>query len=407
MRHTFKKIISIGCLALGAALSLSPAVLAQENLFDTLDNLKENVEEKGRVDEATGKPVKVDLIDFSEDLPWGNLPEESIKKLKSPQVKSLEDVAREAGYKQSQNNAEALINYLAQKGFARLDASGNPLTDQNGVPFLTDEGNFVVNEIQYRGESQIRSVILSVVKVIRNLIAGIAIIWVIVSGIQMILANGDETKITQQRQSILYIILGLAAILLIERLIVLFYGVPGAERGIGTEGPGLSPEILGIISYLRSLVGIVALAMIMISGFKTIASQGEEEKIGNERKAILWIIIGIVVILINAVVVENLYIDPIEQELAAEQTNREADPEIRMSNVQNLINLLGNVIQFLLGFVGLIALAAFVYSGATMILNMGNDEIVTKSRKLMINAIIGIIVILSAYAIVATVIKFQ
>lgn len=379
----------------------STFALAQENLFDTLDDIKSGVEgDTGRFDDE-GNPIAVELVDFSEDRPWGNLPAETIQKLEALQINNLKDLAEKAGYLQSQQNAGVLLQYLAARGFAQTDSSSAPILDDRGNPILNDEGNLIVNEIRFKGESQIRSIGLATIKVIRNLIGAIAVIWIVISGIRMIAANGDESKITEQKQSILYALLGLGIILLLERVITLVYGIPGAERGIATTGPGISEEVLGIVSFVKAIIGAVAMSMIIISGFKTIASQGEEEKITNERKSIVWVVVGIIIILVNQIIIENLYIQPVDRQIAG---NSDA---ITTSNIENIINLFGTITQFLLGFVGLIAFAMFIFGGATMIVNYGNDEQVGKARKMMVNAVIGIVVILSAYAIVATVIKFQ
>ena len=53
---------------------------------------------------------------------------------------------------------------------------------------------------------------------------------------------------------------------------------------------------------------------------------------------------------------------------------------------------------------GLIAFAALIYGAAMMVMNMGEDEAVTQAKNIIKNALIGIVIILSAFAIVSTVI---
>ena len=317
---------------------------------------------------------------------WGNLPKELIEvlELSNLALTSLDHIAERAGYDQQIGNVESLIDFLKKDV---IPPDRNNLTN--------DEINLIINELRFTGESQIQSAVLAVAKVMRNLLGGLAVIWIVVAGIQMVMARGDESKITEQKRAITYAMIGLVVILVLERLIVAVYGVPGVERGIVPEaGAGIDVEIYGIISFIKAVIGAVAILVIIISGFKTIAAEGEEEKITKERKSIMWIIIGIVLIVINKVIIENLYIRPVSVE----------DGEITRTNVENIINLFGTITQFLLGFVGLIAFAALIYGAGSMIANYGNDEMVQKAKKIIRNAIIGIIIIISAFAIVSTII---
>jgi branched-subunit amino acid transport protein len=79
---------------------------------------------------------------------------------------------------------------------------------------------------------------------------------------------------------------------------------------------------------------------------------------------------------------------------------------ITQDNITKLINLFGTILQYLLGFVGIVAFAALIYGGASLVANFGNDEMIQNAKKIITNAIAGIIVALSAYALVTTVIKF-
>ncbi len=314
---------------------------------------------------------------------WGNLPLEVIKILEFNEYTSLEHIMSVAKYDQEIGNINVLIEAL--EGIFYYDS-------ENGLDIVltNDDVNLIINEIRFRGESQLNAVILAVTRVLRNLLGGIAIIWIVIAGIRMIMASGNEEKIKEQKSSIIYAVIGLVIILILERLIVLIYGVQGMERGLVARPEGLSEEILGVVSFIKALIGSIAILMIMISGIKTIAAVGEEEKIAEQRKSILWIIVGIVIIVINQVIVENLYIQPVGQE------------EIKLKNVENIIALIGKILQFALGFVGLIAFAALIYGAASMITNYGNDESVEKGKKIIKNAIVGIIVIISAFAIVST-----
>lgn len=65
--------------------------------------------------------------------------------------------------------------------------------------------------------------------------------------------------------------------------------------------------------------------------------------------------------------------------------------------------LVVNIIQYVLAFVGVLSFAIFVYAGITWMVAGGSDTLVTKSKKMMFWAVIGLIITFSSYAILRTV----
>ncbi len=61
----------------------------------------------------------------------------------------------------------------------------------------------------------------------------------------------------------------------------------------------------------------------------------------------------------------------------------------------------GQIIGLVLSFVGVLFLILMIYAGLTWMTAGGNQEQVKKARSLMINAILGLIVVMGAYAITA------
>ncbi len=59
------------------------------------------------------------------------------------------------------------------------------------------------------------------------------------------------------------------------------------------------------------------------------------------------------------------------------------------------------IIQALLGLVGAGALLMFVLGGFYMIFSAGNEERVTKGKRILVWAVVGMVVILSSYAILS------
>lgn len=95
-----------------------------------------------------------------------------------------------------------------------------------------------------------------------------------------------------------------------------------------------------------------------------------------------------------------------EEETAAAQKAQaaalEADANSKLNNLGNVSIqiVLGTVIRAILGIVGSIALAMFVYGGFTVMTAAGNSERTKKGTEILIWSALGVVVILASYALV-------
>lgn len=68
-------------------------------------------------------------------------------------------------------------------------------------------------------------------------------------------------------------------------------------------------------------------------------------------------------------------------------------------NKEDISTRVGSVIGIVLSYVGVIFFVLIVYGGLMWMTAQGNDQKVAKAKELIINATIGLIIVLSAYAI--------
>ncbi len=63
------------------------------------------------------------------------------------------------------------------------------------------------------------------------------------------------------------------------------------------------------------------------------------------------------------------------------------------------IKVVGDIINYLLGFLGVVFLVLILYAGFLWMTASGNEEQITKAKKLLGHSVIGLIIILVAYTI--------
>jgi len=67
-----------------------------------------------------------------------------------------------------------------------------------------------------------------------------------------------------------------------------------------------------------------------------------------------------------------------------------------------LATVIGAIVNFFLGFVGLVAVLILIYGGFNMITAAGDPEKFGKGRQMIIYAIIGIVIIVISWTVVGT-----
>jgi len=69
------------------------------------------------------------------------------------------------------------------------------------------------------------------------------------------------------------------------------------------------------------------------------------------------------------------------------------------TQTRDLTEIIGNIIQWVLGLVGVVLLIMFIYGGVLYATSAGNEDKVETGKKVMLYAIIGVVIIALAFAL--------
>lgn len=367
----------------------------QEDIQKKETEIKTTIDERVGGADTAGRNLLFKEIDFYFNYSrWGGLPDRIIAFLEYKGFSSLQAIIDD------QAALEADEDVLFSDISIILAGLSIPAEEGGTISLSQDDIDLIIDSmaiLKASGERQLNEVARALANTIKNIIAGLAVIWIVYAGIRLVLAQGEESVITEQKKALFYAILGLVAILLVGRGIDFLYGPAGVTRmSLTTHDEGLTNEVYGLISFIRALIGIIAILFIIISAIRMMFAAGEESEITKQKTSLLWVGVGLLLIAINQIIVKQLFIIPVSQ-----------SDQIKTSNITVIINTIGTVLQFILGFVGLIAFGILIYGAGTLVANYGDDQMVEKAKKIITNAIIGILVIISAYTIVATLVIFR
>ena len=84
-------------------------------------------------------------------------------------------------------------------------------------------------------------------------------------------------------------------------------GIGLAGNGCGDSGVQVSKALSAAITLLSVIVGIVAVIMVIIAGLKFVTSGGDANKVASAKNAIIYAIIGLVVVAASQMLVHFVF----------------------------------------------------------------------------------------------------
>lgn len=164
----------------------------------------------------------------------------------------------------------------------------------------------------YLGASLLEYIVYPLIALIQTLASIFFIAVAFFAFYRMITANGDEDKIHDAKNSIIYAIIGFMIVRFARAIVEAFYGhincqsfslgflTINGEQCVNqldiSEGSNI---IIDILNWMNGFVAIAVLLMILYSGAKVLLSAGDDEKLKNAKSSLLYIAIGIGVLIMN------------------------------------------------------------------------------------------------------------
>jgi len=149
-----------------------------------------------------------------------------------------------------------------------------------------------------------------------------------------------------------------------------------------TSGSAFVIVANNIVELLADAAGAIFLLMFVIGGLMYITSNGNPQRAESGKKYLTYAVIGLIMVLLARVV--TTLIRNIARDVALETT------------VQDSIMVITN---FLLAFVGGLAVLFIIIGGIRYIVSMGNSEQVTAAKKTLTYAVTGLVAVLLSWVV--------
>ncbi len=262
--------------------------------------------------------------------------------------------------------------------------------------------------------SQFGQLVYSLIQNVRYILGAVAIAVVIWNGFRMLTGWGDDGVYSKAKSGLLYGVIGLAVVGLAGELSTIFQvgcpdPIPGQPIVPCTTGGFLKDPnaILRantlfnqrtkiIITFIKYLIGSIAVLEIVINGIRMIALGSSEDKLARDKTNLMYSAIGLVVIVIADNVINNVFykINPSTYP-GVEGVKPGIDAPRAIQELVGFTNLIVSI-------VGPIAILAVLAGGVMYMTAAGDDGKMSQAKRLIVAALAGIILMYGAFAIVST-----
>lgn len=290
------------------------------------------------------------------------------------------------------NNPDNAININPYEAF--YNDYIKPTLDVKGGEFAITKGAFVVADI------------------LRYAFTVLAVIFVVLAGVKMLGENEEQSK--QQLTTIRDIIAGIIVMNVAGEVVKRVFGPREIPNTISTTDflsrfwtedqaravpYQLSQEvILPMMDFILSFLAAFCIMLILIFSLRIITSQGEEDSREKVKNLVLNNVIGLSVIVLAKVFVNAVYGIPLGDSVV--DVPGDISPHLSYG-----IDALMSIANYMLGFMALGSIIAFVYAGVLIIFGGVNEEQKKKGFATAKYTFYALIVAMSSYAFVSTLIR--
>lgn len=145
---------------------------------------------------------------------------------------------------------------------------------------------------------------------LQGIIVTLALVFLVLGGVFYVISGGDEGRIKTAKAAITAAMIGLAIGIAAPSFLkeignILGWGGAGQPAAVANAS-SLGTILQNVLSFLLSMVGILAIIMLVIGGLMYFAAAGDDRRVETAKKIVKFSIIGIAVALASLVIVTQI-----------------------------------------------------------------------------------------------------
>ncbi len=163
----------------------------------------------------------------------------------------------------------------------------------------------------------VEDVLYSLLNALQGIIIVISLIFIVVGAIFYITSAGSEERIKTAKKAItasmIGLAIGIAAPTFLKEISDILGWTPTNDQGMVTGALTLAEIALNVLNFLLSIVGALAIIMLVVGGImyvtsatSTVGEGSSEKKVSAAKKVVTYAIIGIAISLAALVLVKQI-----------------------------------------------------------------------------------------------------
>lgn len=280
----------------------------------------------------------------------------------------------------------------------------------NHVPKFDDEyieKKWRNNDEMLRNLSE-ESLIWRIVRIAKYGLGGIFMLFLGIYTLAF-LSAGDKTEaVSNYNKQIIYSFVGFVILALAEPFATALnpldesnvVGTIGTDQGVQRVAAMVGYTYRAAAHLIQYVLGGVALIAMGIAILKMVFSAGDEEEIKLRRKIIVWSAVGLILATGISVVVDNVLAPTEPLAIADPIDEHKAILDLNTDKLALRIIIL-NYVKYFQTFLGAVAVLMLSIIGYKMVTAAGNEEALTKQRKMLVGVFLGLTFILFAEVFVS------
>lgn len=286
----------------------------------------------------------------------------------------------------------ALFVYLGSLNFVFAAAVHVPEGVCGGSGFPCPSGETGVDITQ--------NLVRKIANYVRLIIGAICILFIVISGVKLITAGGNEETFSKEMKSILFGLIGLFFIGLAGDLASVF----SVDNGGYLQDPNtalakskqFSKTLNIVITFIKYIIGAFSVAFIVRNGLRLVLLGGNEEEVGKDKKNIFYGMLGLVFILLADTLVNRIF-------FKIDTTVYPGVEPVKASiDLHRLLLEMAGITNLVAAIAGPFALLSLVAGGVMYVFSAGEEEKTGKAKKIITWSLIGLIIIYGTFAVVTT-----
>ncbi|KKR25637.1 MAG: hypothetical protein UT55_C0035G0005 [Candidatus Peregrinibacteria bacterium GW2011_GWE2_39_6] len=221
--------------------------------------------------------------------------------------------------------------------------------------------------------------------------------------IRLVIQGENEEVVNKQNSNLYWGLIGLVLIAvagpLAEILDLQDGGFLANEYEIGYRAKLFDNQVTIIITFIKYIIGSIAVLFMIRSGAKLISSGESDETLNAEKRNLMNSVLALFLVMISDVIIKQVLFKVDYNQADYSATGQQAVVQLDVS--RGLQEIVG-ITNFIVTWASPLAVLALIIGGVMYMTAFGDEEKTGKAKKIIFNSVLALLIIYGAFALVST-----